>query len=637
MTVPGCSTDAQFLKHWQGNSLHPIDPPGLSVNNFLKAHNVSSPAHVWVSLFKSGLADGGTNIQMNKREVVEPGRCLLMIEYREPQLVGGRLSVASAAAGVDDAASKNPRRGQEAKRCYYTKSAILDAMESLQSAKEDQALEFSPREVDLVRYELFVQLQPGARKVTAKSLVAIVDPALVPGGTALTAADFLAGKSSPTPSMAGGSSRKPAAKKSAGGSRTGDLALDDLMSVGGKSSASKAPVGTSSLGGGSLTSIALGLGQKRDRNGMPSSASEALGGSPTLSQLLEASDTQLLGGGAGNNGLAGAAPLTPAQQVLENTRQRLSQSTRDPPLHKALPGIVGGVSGRRGGSSSAAPQGSRQGILLGEVTWYRYHPHTLSAVIPPSATGSPSSAGLGLGSSGGAMANARIAGFAIDGTLFNTALKDKGSDAFELIDKNLPELLEAVVANGFRLVLFASYPSLHHSSMFALQEKTERIVKFCRKYIPHLPVTVMLSTVSSFQADSIFHMPRTGLMDCFVQYHNNGILPNPTLSFYCGNLYDKELYDVQSGRSKKRKDESAAASGADDAEGRWTYQSVDGADNSDPLQGSGNASKKEDIPSMTQDAATAEWDVDHSFAQATGLRFVPNLDFYARKGVPSVF
>lgn len=513
----------------------------------------------------------------------------------------------------------------------------------------------------------------------SRHLFAICDPKTLPKETTPTPI-LEAGGVSPTPSTAGKRAKKATGPK--GGADSSLLAASSSTALasakgGGISSLDKqfsdlASLGAASIGSlrshqpatgarsGNLALLAeeLGVGQKRDRLGGSIAGEEknGSGSSPTLTDMLF---------NRGESSLNAIAPPPPAVTTAENGAKSASEDKKpagnekeeDPsrrsgtpgtrhllayagalaekkseqPLHTCIAGLMGGSTTKKQALNNSLVG---KGMTVGDTLWYRHHPHALSAVIFPGVRRGEgggeqdsSTTSASVQSSASIMSSQKIAGFAIDGTLFDSKVFDRGSNAFEISHPAIPELMSSLHSSGYRIVLFASYPSLHHASAFALQEKTERIVKFFRKHLGKggegggaLPsVTAVLSTVSSFLADSPFHMPREGLWQYFIKHHNRGVEPNSEVSFFCGNLYDRERWAVKIGANQStttaEKKSEAEGRTTDDPEepSRWTYHS----ENQD----------------AAGESALVEWDVDRSFAEACGLRFVPAEDFHKGKGI----
>ena len=172
-------------------------------------------------------------------------------------------------------------------------------------------------------------------------------------------------------------------------------------------------------------------------------------------------------------------------------------------------------------------------IPVAGMKWERPHEHVLCARFYPADSLTASRSG-----------SSRIAGFAIENTLMRTNLFERGPDAWKLSHPVIPAALEALASErGYRIVLFGSYPSLHHATASHIEEVLGRIASFVRTHLSSLTVTVMLSVVSLMQP-SLYTMPSPGLWQLFLSHFNEGIPPSPTFSFFVGSL---------AGRSKEEK------------------------------------------------------------------------------------
>jgi hypothetical protein len=306
-----------------------------------------------------------------------------------------------------------------------------------------------------------------------------------------------------------------------------------------------------------------------------------------------------------------ANPLSTSGSGLLETTNYLRKTARDHPLKEAkVPKSLEKLSS----------------IELDGQSWFRYHPHVLSTVIYPTTTQQSEDDDSALPQAGAAdlkrsitTVSSKVAAFAIDGTLFKTDLFRRGAKSFELLHPSIPSSLRYLQELGYRIVLFASYPSLHHAGRDHLVEKTSRIVEFFKAHCPTVTATVLLSTASSF-CDSRYSMPDTGLWECFVLHCNGGIRPSLTDSFYVGNMFDP----LTVRKAKKPRLEEAAhhefrpSSGTTPDEG-----SIGG------VSPTGAAASASDSDALGTAGNPLGLDVDQAFAERIGIPFWTSEDFYA--------
>ena len=173
--------------------------------------------------------------------------------------------------------------------------------------------------------------------------------------------------------------------------------------------------------------------------------------------------------------------------------------------------------------------GTKDTVAVGGHVWRRPHPHVLATVFPDSE---------GRGSA--PRPAARVAAFALDGTLFKATLFDSSPDAFELAHPDVPALLQQLGRDGYLLLFLASYPSLHRANAAQLQDKLDRIRHVVDVAVQGVaPVTVILSVVSRLQKSS-HTMPGPGLWQLFCRRMGEPLL---AFSFYVGNCGDDDAGD----------------------------------------------------------------------------------------------
>ena len=227
--------------------------------------------------------------------------------------------------------------------------------------------------------------------------------------------------------------------------------------------------------------------------------------------------------------------------VISDVIDALKKARAEAPLHNA----------GRGTSTSS--------IKVGESTWQRHDPRVLVLHHDPTVSESGHVEGS---STKRGVPSILIAGFFVEGGLIQTSMYERGKEAWKLTNSLVPSKIRDLHRQGYRIVLLAHYPSLHHGNLANLEEKCGRIVKCVEEHLSDVPLTVLISVVSNFagkgQASS-FSLPHCGLWNYFVSQYNERSAPDTQRSFLVGGavpfirsvtgrLSSKDLDDANSAR-----------------------------------------------------------------------------------------
>jgi len=129
----------------------------------------------------------------------------------------------------------------------------------------------------------------------------------------------------------------------------------------------------------------------------------------------------------------------------------------------------------------------------------------------------------------------RLAAFDFDGTLAQTSLFKKGPEAWSLRFPNVPEVLQALHAAGYALVIMSNQGEIGKATKSkdkTIAEKKGRLEGLLKAV--GVPIHVFCATAAGKDADP-HRKPGTGMWDAFVTQFNTGIPVDRAASFYVGD------------------------------------------------------------------------------------------------------
>jgi bifunctional polynucleotide phosphatase/kinase len=133
----------------------------------------------------------------------------------------------------------------------------------------------------------------------------------------------------------------------------------------------------------------------------------------------------------------------------------------------------------------------------------------------------------------GSSSSAKIASFSLIGTLIRTisgSPQPLDKDDWELFHHRVPEIVQALERDGFKLVLFVNQPlppGLKSKQVSDFKKKIDRLLDALE-----VPMLIMISTSKG----SEFHKPSTGMWQLMLNSFNGGVAPDLEASFYVGNI-----------------------------------------------------------------------------------------------------
>ncbi|XP_039026843.1 polynucleotide 3'-phosphatase ZDP-like [Hibiscus syriacus] len=133
----------------------------------------------------------------------------------------------------------------------------------------------------------------------------------------------------------------------------------------------------------------------------------------------------------------------------------------------------------------------------------------------------------------------KIAAFDFDGCLANTSVKRVGADAWSLMYPSIPEKLQSLYEEGFKLVIFTNESNIDrwkNKRQVAVDSKIGRLNNFIKQVKVPMQVFIACGIGSSGgKADDPFRKPNTGMWHIMEKNFNSGIPIDMDQSFYVGD------------------------------------------------------------------------------------------------------
>lgn len=144
----------------------------------------------------------------------------------------------------------------------------------------------------------------------------------------------------------------------------------------------------------------------------------------------------------------------------------------------------------------------------------------------------------------GLHASAKIAAFDFDGCLAKTSVRSIGADKWSLQHKSIPEKLQRLYNDGYKLVIFTNESNIErwkNKRQEAVDSKVGRLDNFieCVK----VPIQVFIACglgKGKGIPDDQYRKPNTGMWWLMAQHFNSGIKIDMDQSFYVGDAAGRE-------------------------------------------------------------------------------------------------
>ncbi|KAL6616027.1 hypothetical protein ACP70R_038297 [Stipagrostis hirtigluma subsp. patula] len=144
----------------------------------------------------------------------------------------------------------------------------------------------------------------------------------------------------------------------------------------------------------------------------------------------------------------------------------------------------------------------------------------------------------------GLHASAKVAAFDFDGCLAKTSVKRIGADKWSLQHKSIPEKLQRLYNDGYKLVIFTNESNIErwkNKRQEAVDSKVGRLDNFieCVK----VPIQVFIACglgKGKGTPDDLYRKPNPGMWWLMAQHFNSGIEIDMDQSFYVGDAAGRE-------------------------------------------------------------------------------------------------
>ncbi|XP_028763836.1 polynucleotide 3'-phosphatase ZDP [Neltuma alba] len=142
----------------------------------------------------------------------------------------------------------------------------------------------------------------------------------------------------------------------------------------------------------------------------------------------------------------------------------------------------------------------------------------------------------------GLHASSKIAAFDFDGCLAKTAVNRSGADAWSLMYSSIPDKLQRLYNDGYKLVIFTNESNIErwkNKRQAAVDSKVGRLNNFIKKVKVPIQVFIACGLGKSGKAvnkeDDPFRKPQPGMWHLMEQHFNSGIPIDMDQSFYVGD------------------------------------------------------------------------------------------------------
>ncbi|XAR56464.1 3'(2'),5'-bisphosphate nucleotidase [Bertholletia excelsa] len=138
----------------------------------------------------------------------------------------------------------------------------------------------------------------------------------------------------------------------------------------------------------------------------------------------------------------------------------------------------------------------------------------------------------------------KVAAFDFDGCLAKTSVKRVGADAWSLMYSSIPEKLQSLYNEGYKLVIFTNESNIDrwkYKRQVAVDSKIGRLNKFIE--LVKVPIQVFIACgigKSDGKAEDPFRKPKPGMWHLMEQHFNSGISVDRNQSFYVGDAAGRD-------------------------------------------------------------------------------------------------
>eukprot|EP00268_Persea_americana_P000289 TRINITY_DN1010_c0_g1_i2.p1 TRINITY_DN1010_c0_g1~~TRINITY_DN1010_c0_g1_i2.p1 ORF type:complete len:372 (+),score=85.55 TRINITY_DN1010_c0_g1_i2:144-1259(+) len=132
----------------------------------------------------------------------------------------------------------------------------------------------------------------------------------------------------------------------------------------------------------------------------------------------------------------------------------------------------------------------------------------------------------------------KIAAFDFDGCLANTSVKRVGANAWSLMHPSIPEKLQSLYNNGYKLVIFTNESNIErwkNKRQKAVDSKIGRLNDFIKCVKVPIQVFIACGVADTHGCSDPFRKPKPGMWRIMEQQFNSGIAIDMDQSFYVGD------------------------------------------------------------------------------------------------------
>ncbi|XVE63376.1 hypothetical protein DITRI_Ditri07aG0015200 [Diplodiscus trichospermus] len=135
--------------------------------------------------------------------------------------------------------------------------------------------------------------------------------------------------------------------------------------------------------------------------------------------------------------------------------------------------------------------------------------------------------------------SSKIAAFDFDGCLAKTSVRRVGEDAWSLMYPSIPEKLQSLYEEGYKLVIFTNESNIDrwkNKRQVAVDSKIGRLNNFIKQVKVPMQVFIACGVGSSGgKADDPYRKPNPGMWHIMAKHFNSGIAVDMDQSFYVGD------------------------------------------------------------------------------------------------------
>ncbi|XP_016463379.1 polynucleotide 3'-phosphatase ZDP-like isoform X1 [Nicotiana tabacum] len=139
-------------------------------------------------------------------------------------------------------------------------------------------------------------------------------------------------------------------------------------------------------------------------------------------------------------------------------------------------------------------------------------------------------------------ASHKIAAFDFDGCLAKTSVKRVGADAWSLMHPSIPEKLQSLYNDGYKLVIFTNESNIErwkNSRQAAVDSKIGRLEQFIK--LAGVPFQVFIACgLSNSKPEDPFRKPKIGMWNIMKKQFNFGISIEMDKCFYVGDAAGRQ-------------------------------------------------------------------------------------------------